>query len=266
MKFYSVTLILIVLFGASVFTANAQTSRRKKTTRRAASASVRPLPSNSSQIIEPEVVSTAEELENQSNDEPVVINPASGRRVGKNGKQIAASDNQSNSNGNSALLREVKSLRQQVKTLREKSGVDDLEKLSLAEERADNFRRKLDETIARESNLNAKLQELEFQMQPEAIARETAVIGSTRPEEVRENRRKILEGEKTRLRDQINQVQISRARLETAIANADALVVKLRARVEAEDGAGAASTTVKSKDSERRRPATTDDEDSNPPL
>jgi hypothetical protein len=265
MKFYSAALILIVLFAASVFTADAQTSRRKKTTRRANNASVRPLPSNSAQIIEPEVISTADELENQGNGEAVVINPATGKRVGKNGKQIATTANQSNANGNSALIREVDSLRLQVKSLREKSGVDDLEKLSLAEERADNFRRKLDDTIVREAGLSAKLQELEFQIQPEAIARETAVIGSTRPEEVRENRRKILEGEKTRLRDQINQVQISRARLETAIANADALVEKLRARVEAEDG-NAASTRVKSKDSEPQQPETTDDENSNPPL
>jgi hypothetical protein len=263
MKFYSFALILIVLFAASVFTADAQTSRRKKTIKRANNAAVRPMPSNSAQIIEPEVVSTAAELENQGNGEPVVINPATGKRVGKNGKQAAAAENQTNASGNSELVREVDTLRQQIKSLREKSGVDDLEKLSLAEERADNFRRKLDDTIAREANLNAKLQELEFQIQPEAIARETAVIGSTRPEEVRENRRKILEGERTRLRDQINQVQISRARLETAIANADQLVEKLRARVEAEDGKSAAPT-VKTKDSEQ--PVTSDDENSNPPL
>lgn len=270
MKIFSGILTLIILLGAFVFAADAQTQRRKKTTRRANNTTIRPQLNNSAQIIEPEIVSTAEEIENQENGGKMVVNPSPGRRETGNGRQTAAPNgNQSNASRSSAALqREVNTLREQVKALREKSGVEDLEKLSVAEERADNFRRKLEETITREADLNAKMQQLEYQARPEAIQLDTAVIGSTRPEEVRETRRKMLEAEKTRLREQINQVQITRARLETAIANADSLVEKLRARVEA-DLYVTDSKTIKSKDAGQKQPETTepaDDEDSNPPV
>lgn len=268
MRIFSGILTLIVLFCAFVFVADAQAQRRKQASRRSNNATIRPQTGNSARIIEAEVISTAEEIENQENGGQVVVNPSPVKR--ENGKQTAApTENQSNAGrSNAALQREINSLRQQVKELREKRGVEDLEKLSVAEERAENFRRKLEETIAREADLNAKMQQLEYQSRPEAIQLETAVIGSTRPEEVREARRKMLEGEKTRLREQINQVQISRARLEAAIANADSLVEKLRARVEA-DALGADTKTVKSKDSDRNKPETTeppDDEDSDLPF
>src|SRR4028118_545468 len=64
MKIFSGILTLIVLLGAFVFAAEAQTQRRKKTTRRANNTTIRPQLNNSAQIIEPEIVSTAEEIEN----------------------------------------------------------------------------------------------------------------------------------------------------------------------------------------------------------
>ena len=267
MKIFSTILALFVFCGAFVFAAEAQTQRSKKTTRRSNSASVRPPAGNTSRIIEAEVVSTAEEIENQENGRQKAIDPSPGRR--ENGKQNnAATENQTNAaRTNAALRQEINALREQVKVLTEKKGVEDLEKLSVAEERAENFRRKLEEAMARESDLNAKMQQLEYQSRPEVIQLETATIGSTRPEDVREARRKMLEAEKTRLREQINQAQISRTRLEAAIANADALVEKLRARVEADALAPADSKMVMTKDSERKTTETTEpneDEDSNP--
>lgn len=252
MRNFSTFFALIVFFGAVAFAADAQTTRGKKTTSRTNKTIVRQPSNNSARIIEPEVVSTAEEIENQENGSQAAVDPSPGKRV--NGKQNAAAEqNQSNSaRANAALRREINALREQVKTLTEKRGVEDLEKLSVAEERAENFRRKLEETIAREADLNAKIQQLEYQSRPEQIQIETAVIGSTRPEEVREARRKMLEAEKTRLREQINQVQISRTRLEAAIANADSLVEKLRARVEA-DAAAPDSKNVTAKDADQKQ-------------
>lgn len=266
MKIFSTILTLMVLFGAFVFVADAQTKRGKKTARRSSNSIVRPQTNNSARIIEAEVVSTAEEIENQENGGQAAIDPSPGKR--ENGKQNpAASQNQSNApRSNAALRREINALREQIKTLSEKRGVEDLEKLSVAEERAENFRRKLEEAIGRESELNSKIQQIEYQLRPEAIQIETAVIGSTRPEEVRDARRKMLEGEKTRLREQINQAQISRTRLEAAVANADSLVEKLRARVEA-DFNSPDSKTVTSKDAEQKQPELpqpNDDEESNP--
>jgi hypothetical protein len=249
MKFYSTILVLAVLLSAFVYEASAQKTPRKKTTRRTNATSARTPTINSAQIIEPAVISTAE-TENEENNNRIVVDPSTSRRETKNNKQNADAENKSATQYNDVLQREVSDLRREVKNLRERRGVDDLEKLSVAEERAENFRRKLDETIARESALNSRLQELEIQSQPEAIQRETAVIGSTRPEDIREARRKQLEGEKTRVREQLNQVQISRARLEAAIANADSLVEKLRSRVEAELDT-TETKKVQSKDSEQ---------------
>lgn len=247
MKFYSTILVLAVVLSAFVYEASAQKTRKKPAKR---ATSTRTQNVSSAQIIEPEVLSTAAETENEENGGRVVLDPSVVRRESKNTKQNNSAENKSPTQNNDALQSEVNQLREEVKNLRERRGVDDLEKLSVAEERAENFRRKLDEIIARESTLNSKLQELDIQSQPEAIQRETAVIGSTRPEDVRETRRRQLEGEKTRVREQLNQVQISRARLETAIANADSLVERLRSRVEAELGT-TETKKVQSKDSEQ---------------
>lgn len=250
MKFYSTILVLAVLLSAFVYEASAQKTPRKKTTRRTNATSTRTPIMNSAQIIEPAVISSAAETENDENGGQVVVDPSVARRETKNNKQNASAENKTATQNNDALQREVSDLREEVKNLRERRGVDDLEKLSVAEERAENFRRKLEETISRESALNSKLQELEIMSQPDAIQRETAVIGSTRPEAIRDARLKQLEGEKTRVREQLNQVQISRARLETAIANADSLVERLRSRVEAELGT-TDTKKVQSKDSEQ---------------
>lgn len=266
MKICSMILAVIIFCTAFVFVAEAQTKRGKKTTRRANNSASRTVPANSARIIEPEVVSTAEEIENQENGSKILVNPSPGERA--QGKQnVSSAQNQiSAPRSDAALRREVNMLREQVKALREKSGVEDLEKLSLAEERAENFRRKLEEAIAREADLNAKLQQVEYQSRPEAIQLETAVIGSTRPEDVREARRKMLEAEKIRLREQINQAQISRTRLETAVANADSLVEKLRARVEASvSSPDSKAVTTKDSDQNQRKPPEPDDnEESNP--
>lgn len=117
---------------------------------------------------------------------------------------------------------------------RESRSLIDLERLSLAEGRAEAFRKQLSDVIERESALRSKIDQLDYQMRPEVIQGETAVIGSLRPEEVRDSRRKMLENEKSRANDQLNTVMTSRIRLDSAILNADALVDKLRARVEAE--------------------------------
>lgn len=261
MKIYWAILSLSLAFGAFAFESNAQTAKRKKNVKRPPAARAQIV--SASQIIEPEVISRAEDGEIEENG--VVVNPSPARREIKNARQNAGADPLSNASDSSALMRELNSLRREVKTLREKSSVENLEKLGLAEERAENFRKKLEETMSRESDLSSKIQQLDFQMQPEAIARETAVIGSLRPEEVRESRRKTLEVEKTRLNEQLNQIRVSRARLEAAVASADALVEKLRLRVEAEDETSEAAAT-KSKDSQTKKNENAgDDETQIPP-
>jgi outer membrane murein-binding lipoprotein Lpp len=91
-----------------------------------------------------------------------------------------------------------------------------------AQERAANLRAQLSDVQARQSELQTRLQQLEYDLKPENIERSLAGIGSTHPEELREQRRRQLEGEKTRVQAQLDQLAASRTRLEAAIAQADA--------------------------------------------
>ena len=87
-----------------------------------------------------------------------------------------------------------------------------------------NLRWQLTELQDREANLKSRLQELEFDIKPENIERYFSGVGSTRPEELRENRRRQLQSEKERVVAQLNQLTSDRSRLEAAIANAEAQV------------------------------------------
>lgn len=75
-----------------------------------------------------------------------------------------------------------------------------------------------------EANLKIRLQELEFELRPENIERTFSGVGSTHPEELRENRRLQLQTEKDRIVTQLNQIGSDRSRLESAVASAQAQV------------------------------------------
>jgi predicted nuclease with TOPRIM domain len=75
------------------------------------------------------------------------------------------------------------------------------------------------------------LEQIDYALRPENIESATAGYGSTRPEQAREARKKQLEGEKSRVQAQLKLVESSKARLETAVANADAEVDLLRAKL-----------------------------------
>lgn len=91
-----------------------------------------------------------------------------------------------------------------------------------AQERATNLRSQLIETQAREAEVQTHLQQLEEDLKPENIERSLAGVGSTHPEELREQRRRQLEIEKKSLESQLELLTASRTRLEAAVARADA--------------------------------------------
>lgn len=218
----SLVLILVALvLGANfVFEANGQTGKRRAKPRRATrqiGRAQKVVPASG----EAEIISLgADEFGNENNGT---------RNTGVN----------PNPNTNDAAAKSTRPTRQtnqnavNNQTDKDDAGLKDLERLTAAEERAEALRRQLADSMDKESGLKSKLDELDFQLRPENIQRETAVIGSLRPEEVRESRRRLLENEKTRVNEQINRLLDSRAKLETAIASFDALIGKLRARVEA---------------------------------
>ena len=113
----------------------------------------------------------------------------------------------------------------------------DLERLSRAEQRSADLWKQLRDVEAQQSDLQARAEEIDYALKPENIERSVAGYGSTHPEEVREQRRKQLESEKARVQKQLGQLAANHARLETAIAGADAEVERLRSRLDAADKA-----------------------------
>ena len=75
---------------------------------------------------------------------------------------------------------------------------------------------------AREEGLKARLIELEEALKPENIARSLAGVGSTRPEELREARRRQLTIERDGIVAQLRILENTRTRLESSLAEAQA--------------------------------------------
>jgi septal ring factor EnvC (AmiA/AmiB activator) len=121
----------------------------------------------------------------------------------------------------------------------------DLERLSRAEQRSAELWKQLREVEAQQADLQARLEEIDYALKPENIDRSVAGYGSTRPEDVREQRRRQLEGDKLRAQKQLEQLNANHTRLETAIASADAEVDRLRKRLDAAEQAALENAKTK---------------------
>jgi len=101
---------------------------------------------------------------------------------------------------------------------------------TLPAEAAADLRARLVEVQAKEAERHARLNQLDEALKPENIERSLAGIGSTRPEELREQRRRELTIERDGVRKQLDLLATSRARLESAIQTADNLAYQQSAR------------------------------------
>jgi len=91
-----------------------------------------------------------------------------------------------------------------------------------AAQTAENLRAQLREVQDKEEKLKSRAQQLDEDLKPENIERSLAGVGSTRPEELRELRRRQIGIEKASVQTQLEQLKTSRTRLESAILTADA--------------------------------------------
>ena len=91
-----------------------------------------------------------------------------------------------------------------------------------AAETVENLRLQLLDVQTHESELQARAQQLDEALKPENIERSLAGVGSTRPEELREARRKQLQIERDGVQKQLNLLEQSRQRLEAALRDAEA--------------------------------------------
>jgi chromosome segregation ATPase len=109
----------------------------------------------------------------------------------------------------------------------------DMERLTRAEQRAEQLRSQLIDMQSKIADFESKLEQIEYALKPENIDKATQGYGTVHPEEARESRRRQLESERSRLNAQLKLVETSKSRLEGAVANADAEVDLLRAKLNA---------------------------------
>jgi outer membrane murein-binding lipoprotein Lpp len=228
---------LAVLAAAVLYLPDAQSQQRKRTSRRASSpARSQPVPAPALPN-EPSVVSTADDPQEQ---------PTPRRTTGR-----TRQTQQSTQAENERLHGTVRDLSTQVEQLSgqldqmktDQRAMYDLERLTRAEQRSEDVRRQLREITDKEFQLQERLAEIDYESQPDAIQRRSALIGSVNPGAVRDAISQQLERERTRIRKQLELLGSSRVRLESAVATADAEVERLRQRVEAADQAQQSAPT-----------------------
>ncbi len=88
---------------------------------------------------------------------------------------------------------------------------------------AENLRAELRDVQTKEAELQYRLNQLDYDLKPENIERYFAGVGSTRPEELREHRRRQLQLEKDSITKQLQSLGETKVRLESAISRADSL-------------------------------------------
>jgi chromosome segregation ATPase len=121
----------------------------------------------------------------------------------------------------------------------------------------ESLRSQLSDAQKREGEIQARVKQLEEDMKPENLEKFFALNGSTRPEALREERRRQLESQRTTLRTQLDQLAQSRVRLEAAIATAEAAAYRRSALQDSykpatTEAAPGNSSTVKPKQTPRR--------------
>ncbi|MDQ3919703.1 MAG: hypothetical protein M3348_14640 [Acidobacteriota bacterium] len=226
--------VLALLFIALLLPVAHSQQRRKRTSRRTTHPT-RPQPVTTPALPdEPSVVSTA--------DEQTTPRRASGPRQNSNTQAE-----------NEQLRGTVKDLSSQVEKLHgelnqmktDQRAMYDLERLTRAEQFAENLRTQLRDVTDKEAQYQERLSQIEYELQPDVIQLRAAGVGSLNPSAVRDSIQKSLERERDRINKQLELLASSRTHLEAAVASAEAQVEKLRQRVDAADqqpGGGADTT------------------------
>ena len=130
------------------------------------------------------------------------------------------------------LTAEVEPLKKKVAELDKYRQVDYLRDLLVKEEqRAEALQAQLPDISEKEDPLQTRIDQLDDQLRPENIDQALAGVGSTRPEDAKEALRRRLSNEKRRQQTLLDSLHQNRARVQTALAGADASIQRLRLRL-----------------------------------
>ena len=204
--------------------------RRKKRTRRAVPAAPKPVITNPP-IAPPET---------DASGDVKIISTADSTQETAQPAQQEKKPNTSTPGEQEQMQQTITTLSNQVNRLNDKLSQMqendryqiDMERLTRAEQRAEQLRSQLIDVQAKIADFEARLEQIEFALRPENIESATAGYGSTHPEQARDARKKQLEGERSRVQAQLKLVESSKTRLEAAVANADSEVDQLRAKLQ----------------------------------
>jgi hypothetical protein len=209
----------------------AQTRRKKRSRRVAKTAAAKPVITNPT-IAPPTATTqtpTTGDVKIISTADSTNSDPAQTTEPKKEKSPVTSEQDQTIT----TLTDQVNRLNDRLKSMQEDDRYQmDMERLTRAEQRAEQLRSQLIDIQSKIADFEAKLEQIDFALRPENIESATAGYGSTRPEQAREARRKQLENEKTRTQAQLKLAETSKARLEVAVANADSEVDLIRAKLE----------------------------------
>ncbi|MEP6944850.1 MAG: hypothetical protein ABJA02_02955 [Acidobacteriota bacterium] len=131
-----------------------------------------------------------------------------------------------------ARVRKLEAVKSDPYEEKQKRMLLNLDILTRAEQRSESLRKQLFDMIEKENSVKTRLDQIEYDSRPEMINRSAAFSGSMRPEELRDMRKKSLDAEKTNLQSLLTEIQSTKTSLTTNLDRSDALVEKLRARLE----------------------------------
>ncbi len=223
----SVMILCVCLVGAEA------QSKKKKKHRPAKTAAAKPVitnptiaPPDNAQSGDVKVISTADQdpadLE-KSNESPAARKSRSTRNNGEDQDDMKQTI--------TTLSNQVNKLNDKLSQMQEDDRERlDMERLTRAEQRAEQLRSQLVDVQGRLADLQSKMELIDYSLKPENIDRATQGYGAVHPEEARDARRKQLESEKKRVQDQIDILTTSKTRLEQSLATADNEVDLLRAK------------------------------------
>ena len=248
---------LAVALSAALFVAEARVGQQRPASRRVTNP-VDPQRTPTPDPNEPRLVSSADDQQGER-ETPRTARDRRTRQQQQSQQQQQQRDDESR-RALEELTDELTRLNKKVDDIEKQRKVDlVMERLARAEARAEAVQAQLRDTMEKEANLQARLDQLEEQSRPENIDRQVAVVGSFRPDVERDRLRAQYENEKKRVRDLMEVNGRQRQRLEVSLQTADQLVARLRTQLddetrreleaEAAEAAGGDTTTT------TRRPA-----------
>src|SRR5690349_690303 len=248
-NFSKILITVCLMLTVGLIAGEAQTKKKKRTRRTSRPAAARPVITNPT--VAPATTGTAGTTttgdvkiiseSNNSTDSGEQLQGWKPKATAPSQTTTPAPESGSSSGGNSQEMQNtINNLSNQVNRLNEKLTQMqeddryqlDMERLTRAEQRAEQLRMQLVDVQSKIADLEAQLEQIDYALKPENIDRATQGYGTVHPEDARDARRKQLESQKSRTQAQLKILQTSENRLEVSVANADNEVDTLRAKLE----------------------------------